>query len=119
MGPGELVRTALESLNTDVGNFYAQLADDVSFEPFGIVGVEACRSMDGPFFDAFTSHHRVVERLIEDGDNVYVWLRFTGTRADGTVSQFETNNHYLVRNGKIVSMRMFFDTAALAADLAN
>jgi ketosteroid isomerase-like protein len=118
MGPGELVKAALESLNTDVDVFYEHLADDVSYQPFGIVGADAVRRLDQPFYDAFPQHRRVVERLIEDGDRVYVWIRFTGTTADGTELEMETNNHYVVRDGKIVSMTMFAATDALGDTFA-
>ena len=119
MGAGELVRAALESLNSDVEGYFGRLADDVTYEPFGLVGIDAVRLGDNSFLDHFAKHHRVVERLIEDGDRVYVWLRFTGTRAaDGAQFEFETNNHYIVRDGKIASMTLFTSPDALAAAFA-
>ena len=118
MGGGELVRAALESLNTDVEGWFGRLADDVTYEPFGLVGIDAVRQADGQFLGSFAQHHRVVERLLEDGDRVYVWLRFTGTRADGTQLELETNNHYVVRDGKITSMTLFFSAEALGAAFA-
>lgn len=118
MGAGELVRAALESLNTDVEGYFSRLADDVTHEPFGLVGIDAVRLGDGQFLGFFAKHHRVVEGLIEDGDRVYVWLRFTGTRPDGAVFEFETNNHYVVRDGRIASMTLFVSPEALGAAFA-
>jgi hypothetical protein len=60
----------------------------------------------------------VVERLIEDRDRVYVWVRFTGTLPDGTRVEAEANNHYLVRDGKIAAMTSFMAADTWTGDSA-
>ena len=117
MSAGDLVRTAIESLNSNIDYFYEQLAEDAPYEPLGLVGPVAIRRVDQAFYDLFTTHHRVVERLIEDRDRVYVWVRFMGTTRAGTRVEAESNNHYVVSDGKIASMTIFADTDALRADL--
>jgi hypothetical protein len=114
MNPVDLVRDAIESLNTDTTRFYECLSDDVIFEPFGVVGPEACRSIDQPLWDAVPDHHRVVERAMSDGDCVYTWTRFTGTAPNGSPLVAEVNGHYVVREDKIIEMRLYFDPAQLA-----
>ena len=118
MGNGDFIRTAIESLNSNVEHLYEQLAEDARLEPFGLEGPAAIRRFDHAFYDLFATHHRVVEGLIEDGDRVYVWLRFTGTTRDGTQIEAESNNHYVVREGKIASMTIFGALDALGERLA-
>ena len=79
----------------------------------------AIRRFDQAFYDLFTTHHRVVERVIEDGDRVYVWVRFTGTTADGTRVEAESNNHYVVRDGKDRVMAIFAAANALGDGFAS
>lgn len=115
----------------DVDGVAARLAADCEFAAPGFVGTgaETVVGFMTPFLAAFPDiSHRVVNTL-EVGDSVAIELEITGTHteplvgpggalpATGQTMNLNAANVWQVTDGKIVSYRVYFDTATLMAQL--
>ena len=121
-GPCSVVEEAFERLNAhDLDGYHALLGDDVVVA--GSVetrGLEANRMLDATMFAALSDHWRRVDRILEVGETVAVWLTF-GATASATQMSFEVEvcDIIEVRDGRITSLAMYGDWKPLHAALQD
>ncbi len=75
-------------------------------------GVEAIGGYFAQWTEAFESTDLRAKELIDAGDKVFAWIRFTGHGASfGTPAELEQAQVWTFRNGKVVQVEEFFDRA--------
>lgn len=119
-GPRSVVEEAFARLNAhDLDGYHALLHDDVVITGTGETrGLEANRVLDATVFAALPDHWRRVDRILEAGHTVAVWLTF-GATASATEKPFEVEvcDIVEVRDGRITSITMYGDWAPMYAAL--
>ena len=126
--PAAVVAALVDALNKhDLEAAYALYEPDASHlgQPRRAEGLEAMRAVDAEFFSAFPDHHRKIEQLIAEGGAVAAHLTLSGTHTGplpglpltGRRVAFAVCNLIEVRNGRIRSMRQFYDAAEIARQL--
>jgi steroid delta-isomerase-like uncharacterized protein len=127
-----LVRIHYEGVNSgDMGTAGSVFADDCqTVSPFGtLTGIEALRQMGEAFRVAAPDNRLETHHTWEAGDTVIVEGVYTGTQtgplagpggvipATGRSFSLPYVDIFQARDGKIVSHRMYWDSAALLAQL--
>jgi predicted ester cyclase len=69
--------------------------------------------------EAFTDTRMTIERCVEEGPEVALWLRFHGTARDGTRVEVRGAAFARVEGGKIVRSENLWDLAGLDAQLGG
>lgn len=127
--PASVVQELVDALNDhDLDAAYGLYVPEASHlgQPRPADGLEAMRVVDAEFFDAFPDHHRHIEQLITQDEAVAVHLLLSGThtgplpgvRPTGRRVSFAVCNILEIRDGRILSMRQFYDAAQIARQLA-
>jgi steroid delta-isomerase-like uncharacterized protein len=127
-----LARDMFATIDThDLDGVLRRLAADCEFSAPGFVGTgaETVVGFMAPFLAAFPDiSHRVVNTL-EVADSIAIELEITGTHTEplegpggalpptGQTMNLNAANVWQVTDGKIVSYRVYFDTATLMAQL--
>ncbi|MFC1824997.1 nuclear transport factor 2 family protein [Thermodesulfobacteriota bacterium] len=110
----ELIRSYFRLINEEkFDEFFALFDPKVDFSaPFGfqVKGVEKLK----PFYlrvpDNFPEHEDSPAKIIISGNNVAVFIDFTGKKKDGTSVSFNAMDWFVIENGKIKSLNIFFDS---------
>lgn len=110
--PRDVVLQVFEALNDhDLERYAALLAEDVEERhPYQLTGRDAVIAGDRATLELIPDHYRKIERLLVDGDNVAIWLRFGGTiAATGESFEVEICGVAEVRDGKITRWNFYTD----------
>ncbi len=108
-----------ENLDEIVALFHPAACFGVLGGPEPIAGAEQCRSVLSGILDTFQLLDHSIHSMVIDGDKAAIYWRgrFRG-RATGEVGETELVDVVELKDGRIVWMKSFFDTA-MAARLAG
>ncbi len=125
--PAALIETVYERLNDhDVGSLAGFEAEDVD-QTWPVIGrldgLKAVQSHFAGIFAAMPDFHIDIERMVADGETVFVHWHMTGTftgspflgiEATGRPIELRGNNWYAIHDGKIVAAFVAYDGMAFA-----
>jgi steroid delta-isomerase-like uncharacterized protein len=126
--PTELVRWAFERLNEHDVSVLKQFWDDETYERFPdeeCVGADAIAAYFQRVFDAVEHFHIRPVDITGSGDDVYVhWHmtgvhrgRFAGVDGTGKAIAIDGIDHFVIRDGKVVSNHVVFDQLQFATQI--
>ncbi len=126
----QIAQEGVEAWNThDVERFVAILDEGMVWEsdhlPETLRGREAVRQAMEMYLGVFPDLHIEIDQMIASGDYVVFWFRLTGTHRGELWGIQPTNRQvalddcvvYEIRNGKLVHLRDFWDTATVLRQL--
>jgi steroid delta-isomerase-like uncharacterized protein len=125
---GELVRWAFEMLNERDVKPLKQFWTDATVERFPDKTCRGAEEIAAYFEDAFAAipdFHMDVVALVEQGDDVFVHWHLTGTHSGpimgieptGQALAIDGIDHFVLRDGKVVSNFVVFDQMQYARQL--
>ena len=120
-GNRAVIEHAIVLLNQhDLDAYYECFAPDSAYRrPGPVVGPAAMRAFDEQFWEVVPDHHRTIERLLADEDFVAAWVRVVGTHRSGSAIDIEFMYAYQLRDGHILNVWMYFDSAEMARQLGR
>jgi ketosteroid isomerase-like protein len=75
-------------------------------------GIDAIRKQHQGWFDSYPDLHLEPLEIRSKGDQVFVWVRFTGHGAEsGAAMEMELAHRFTVEDGKIRRLEEYFDRA--------
>ncbi len=123
MSPLETVKSYFTALNTEDWDLMASvLHPELDLIPSGSrprIGSDKAIAMFQKIFERFPVHQDNPTRFICDGNTVVVEISFAGATRDGQEVSFDAVDIFDVADGRIYRLSQWFDTAALAAMLAD
>lgn len=117
----ELVRALIDSINAHdtAGMRQGWTADTVErFPEITCHGADELAAYFQRLFDAFPDVHMTIEGIAEAGDSVFIRWNLTGTHTGGAFQgiaatgkrvELDGSDHFVVRDGKIVSNFVVYD----------
>jgi steroid delta-isomerase-like uncharacterized protein len=128
--PSELVRIAFDRLNDHDANGAVQFGaeDEVTHWPAlgRLEGRSALRDHFVSFFASFPDFHIDIERMVAEGETVFVHWHMTGTfegdalrgiPATGRPFDIRGTDYFTVRDGKIISVFIAYDGLDFASQI--
>ena len=114
----ELIRSYFRLINEDkFDEFFALFDPDAELSaPFGFKakGIEKIKPFYLPVPDNFPEHEDIPAKIIISGNNAAVFINFIGKKKDGTPVSFNAMDWFVIENGKIKSLNIFFDSYTTA-----
>ncbi len=113
----EIVESYFRLINEDkFDEFFALFDDDVEFQApfdFKAKGLEKVKSFYYGVPKNYPDHVDTPEEIFVSGNKAAVFIDFKGKDAKGNPAAFKASDWFVIENGKIKSLNIFYDSFAL------